>query len=95
MIYNDVILTLKNADDAESVAADLVLLASASLTEPGCHRFEVHHSQTDRNVFFLIEQWQSQQMLDLHREADAFQGIYIPRVIPLVDRQPHPSDLMT
>lgn len=95
MIYNNVILTLKDVNDAQVVAADLILLATASLIEPGCHRFEVHHSQSDRKVFFLIEQWQSQQMLDLHREADAFQSIYIARVIPLVDRRPHPSDLIT
>ena len=94
MIYNNVILTLKNETDAESVAADLTLLATASLLEPGCHRFEVHHSQVSPNMFFLIEQWESQQLLDLHREADAVQSIYIPRVIPLVNREPHPCDLI-
>lgn len=94
MIYNNVISTLKKESEAESVKADLTLLATASLLEPGCHRFEVHHSQSDLKVFFLIEQWETQKLLDLHREADAFQDIYIPRVIPLVDRQPHPSDLI-
>jgi quinol monooxygenase YgiN len=94
MIYNNVILTLKDDIDAETVASDLQQLATASLTEPDCHRFEVYHSQSDSKVFFLIEQWGSQHALDIHREAEAFQKIYVPRVIPLVERQPHPSDLI-
>ncbi|MDP6534983.1 MAG: antibiotic biosynthesis monooxygenase [Gammaproteobacteria bacterium] len=57
-------------------------------------RFEVYHSQADQQQFLLVEQWETQEDLDRHREAKAFTELYIPRVIPLVSRVPHPSDLI-
>ena len=89
LIYNNVILNVTEPADVNTVASHLKKLAAASLKEPGCERFEVYHSETEPVVFMLIEQWLSQQMLDQHREATAFQSIYIPNVIPLVSRTPH------
>ena len=94
-IYNNVVLTVNLQSDIETGAAKLTDLAIASLQEPGCERFEVYHSETASNVFMLIEQWQSQQALDRHREAKAFQSVYLPDVIPLVTRSPHLCRLLT
>jgi len=88
-IYNNVVLTVKSTSDIPTVAEKLTALATASLQEPGCERFEVYHSDTEPTLFMLIERWSSQQALDAHREASAFQEIYIPSVIPLVSRSPH------
>lgn len=92
MIYNNVILAVKNLEDVDEVRKLLAEQARLSSQEPGCHRFEVYHSQTDRQQFFLIEQWETLEHLALHKEAKAFTQLYLPKVIPLVDRKPHISD---
>jgi len=68
--------------------------ARLSSQEPGCVRFEVYHSQSDKLQFLLVEQWETQDDLDTHKLAKAFTELYIPKVIPLVTRVPHPSDLL-
>ena len=94
MIYNNVVLTVNNESDIEEVRSLLAEQAQRSSEEPGCVRFEVYHSQADEQQFLLIEQWETQEDLDRHKEAKAFTELYIPKVIPLVSRVPHPSDLV-
>ena len=94
MIYLNVYLTVKKPEDVEKVRGLLTEQGRLSLQEPGCRRFEVYHSQNDHRVFILSEHWASQADLDRHREALAYTTIYKPQVIPLVDRVPHPSNLV-
>ena len=94
MVYNNVILSVKSTDDIELVRELLAEQARLSSEEPGCIRFEVYHSQTQRQQFILVEQWSSEEDLARHKEARAFTEIYLPKVIPLVDRSPHLSDLV-
>lgn len=92
MIYNNVVLNVTNAQDVETVKTLLEECGALSKAEPGCERFEIYQSQVDRQQFFLIERWGNQNQLDNHREAHAFKNIYVPKVLPLVSRLPHPSD---
>lgn len=94
MIYNNVILTLNDENDAGKVRILLTELATASQAEPGCERFEVYHSQADRRIFILVERWETQAHLDTHRQAKPFTELYVSQVLPLLDRVPHPSDLV-
>lgn len=94
MIYNNVMLTVNKEGDVAKVKTLLAEQARLSIEEPGCVRFEVYHSQADARQFLLVEQWQTQEDLDQHKQAKAFTELYIPRVIPLVSRVPHPSDLI-
>lgn len=94
MIYNNVLLTVISEENVEQVSELLAEQARLSSEEPGCERFEVYHSQADRLQFLLVEQWQTQQDLDRHKLAKAFTELYIPKVIPLVSRVPHASDLV-
>ena len=94
MIYNNVILTVLKESDVEKIKTLLADQARLSSEEAGCVRFEVYHSQADVQLFLLIEQWETQADLDRHKEAKAFTELYIPKVIPLVSRVPHPSDLL-
>ena len=94
MIYNNVLLTVKNTDDVDTVRELLAEQARLSREEPGCERFEVYHSQADRQQFILVEQWQTEVDLAQHKEAKAFTELYIPKVIPLVERVPHLSDIV-
>lgn len=94
MIYANILLTVRNPDDIPKVAELLKEQGRLSRAEPGCERFEVYHSQSDPNVFVLIERWASQEALDVHRTAEGYTQIYQPQVLPLVDRVPHVSDLI-
>ena len=92
MIYLNVLLTAKAEVDPERVKDLLAETARRARHEPGCTRFEVYHSQTDRRAFLLVERWDSQAHLDAHRAGAAFRDFYTPNVLPLVERAPHPSD---
>ncbi|GJM14392.1 MAG: hypothetical protein DHS20C12_27950 [Pseudohongiella sp.] len=94
MIYNNVILTVKNRQNIDTVRELLAEQARRSSEEPGCERFEVYQSQADAALFMLVEQWTTQEDLDRHKQAAAFTQLYLPKVIPLVDRVPHPSELV-
>lgn len=94
MITLIVCLTVKDAANVPLVRGLLAEQGRLSRQEPGCVRFEVYHSNNDERVFTLCEHWNSQHDLDVHRTAVAYTTIYQPKVLPLVDRQPHPSTLV-
>ena len=91
MIHNNVILRVKRIEDIEEIKTLLAAQADVSLTEEGCKRFEVYQSETDAQTFILIEWWATQEDLDRHKAAKQFVEVYLPKVIPLVERFPHPS----
>lgn len=92
MIYNNVLLTVRDESNVAEVRELMVEQGRLSREEPGCLRFDVFHSRTDPRVFILIEQWESESHLEAHREARACTEIYKPKVLPLVDRVPHHCD---
>ena len=95
MIYLNVLLNVKSPDDIAKVRGLLLRQAEASRSEAGCQRFEVYQSHNDPSLFMLIERWDTQQHVDRHRQGHAFREIYEPLVLPLVNRAPHPSDLVS
>lgn len=94
MIYANIWLTVKDPADVDEIRELLKEQRRQSLQEPGCERFEVYHSKNDPKVFLLVERWASAEHLDAHRKATAYTTIYQPKVLPKVDRVPHPSDLV-
>ncbi|HEV3415268.1 MAG TPA: putative quinol monooxygenase [Pirellulales bacterium] len=95
MLFLNVWLTVKNKDDVDQVRRLLTEAAESSRQEPGCLRFEVYQSQNDAAKFLLHERWESQEALARHRTAQAYTTIYQPKVMPLIDREGHPSDLVS
>ncbi len=89
MIDITVILTAKSISSMTELRKLLRQHAELSLQEPGCLRFEVYESTSVEGTFVLIERWESQAALDVHRTAVGFVTIYAPLVLPLVDRVPH------
>ncbi len=89
MISIHVTLTVRHQSDIETVGRLLNEHGRLSRNEPGCLRFEIYHSNLDPHAFFLLEAWGSRAALDAHREAEAFETIYVPQVLPLVDRAVH------
>jgi quinol monooxygenase YgiN len=94
MIYINVVLTVRDSQDAAAIEGLLAEQGRLSRQEPGCLRFEVYHSQTDARVFLLNEHWADQSAIDAHRKAAAYTTIYVPQVLPRVERVPHPSTLI-
>ena len=80
MIYNNVVLTVNNESDVKEIKSLLAEQARRSSDEPGCVRFEVYHSQADKQHFILVEQWETQEDLNRHKQAKAFTELYIPKV---------------
>ena len=89
-----VMLTVRDAADVPQVRTLLGEALRASRTEPGCLRFDVYQSETEPRRFTLVEHWASDAALDAHRQATAYTTIYKPRIMPLVDRDGHPSTLL-
>lgn len=90
MVSIHVSLTVRNQTDIDRVRGLLAEHARLSRAEPDCLRFELFQSNLDPHSFFIVEAWESQEALDVHRQAEAFQTIYAPQVLPLVDRAAHP-----
>lgn len=87
MIMLHVTLTARNRSDVETIRDDLTEHARLSRAEPGCQRFELLQSREAPESFFILEQWESAEALETHRGATAFTTIYLPRVVPLVERR--------
>lgn len=94
MICLNVLLKVKDPAHVDQIRTLLTEQGRLSRQEPGCLRFEVYHSNTDPTRFVLNERWESQAALDVHRTAQAYTQIYQPKVLPLVDREGHPSQLL-
>ena len=94
MVYNNVVVTVKDERDIDEVKSLLLEQTRLSRLEPGCERFELYHSQNDAKVFILVERWSSAEALDQHRLAKAYVEIYKPKVLPKVDRTPYPCALL-
>jgi len=94
MIYLNILLSVKDPNDIETVRELLTQQCRLSRQEPGCVRFEVYQSKNDPARFMLNEHWESQAAIDAHRTALAYTTVYQPKVLPLVNREPHPSTLV-
>ena len=87
-------LRVNNESDVDEIRGLLAEQARLSLLEPGCLRFEIVHSQADRCVFFLFEQWKSAESHQVHKTAQAFTEIYQPKVLPRAERIAHEVDVV-
>lgn len=92
MFCINVWLTVNDPANVEKVKGLLTELAPMCRTEPGCVSYNAYHSQSDRTKFLLVEQWSDKAAWEVHRTAEGFVRIYQPQVLPLVTRDPHPSD---
>ncbi len=94
MICLTILLTANDAADVPKLRDLLTQAMRKSRVEPGCLRFDVYHSTAEPKRFTLVEHWASQEAIDAHRLAEAYTAIYKPQVMPLVDREGHPSTLL-
>ncbi len=95
MVYLNVVLTVKAAADISFVRSTMTELGRHARKDAGCVRFEVYHSQSHTNTFFLVEQWEDEASLDAHRKAKPFTETYMKTVVPKLERVPHMCDLLS
>jgi quinol monooxygenase YgiN len=95
MVYLNVVLTVKAAADIAFVRSTMTELGRLARKDAGCLRFEVYHSQSHINTFFLVEQWEDEASLDAHRKTKAFTETYMKTVVPKLERVPHMCDLLS
>ena len=94
MLCLTVMILVRDPADVPRVRDLLSQQRRGSLTEPGCLKFDVYHSTVEPRRFVLVEHWASGEALEAHRLAEAYTTIYKPHVLPLVDREGHPSELL-
>lgn len=94
MFHLNVWLTVKDVEQVETIRERLAQAAGMSRQEPGCVRFEVYHSQSDERRFLLAERWESKAAWETHRQGKAVTEIYVPQVLPHVEREPHVCTLL-
>ena len=94
MICLAILLTAKDNADIPRLRDLLAQAMRMSRGEPGCLRFDVYHSTAEPRRFTLVEHWADQAAIDAHRLAEAYTTIYKPQVLPLVDREGHPSTFL-
>lgn len=94
MFHLNVWLTVRAPENIQMIRGLLAEQVKLSRAEPGCLRFEVFHSEADSRKFLLVERWAEKADWERHRTAKAVQEIYIPKVLPLVEREPHISSLV-
>ena len=84
-----VLLTAKDLGNLPELRELLATQVNLSRKEPGCVRFEALQSESNPGTFIIVERWQSQAALDEHRKARAITTVYVPKILPLVDRALH------
>lgn len=48
-------------------------LVEPSRAEPGCGQYDLHRDLADQQVFYVIEQWASDEILEAHNASAHFQ----------------------
>ena len=89
MFIANIVLTVNNEADIEEVKELLREAGNLTREEPGVIRFEVFHAENEQKVFMLEERWDDKAAWEAHKERKAVQEIYIPKVIPKVERVPY------
>lgn len=94
MYHLNVWLSVKDPSNISTIREQLAKACQLSRQEAGCERFEVYQSQADEGKFLLVEWWQTKEAWEAHRQNRAVTEIYVPLVLPYVDREPHPATLV-
>jgi (4S)-4-hydroxy-5-phosphonooxypentane-2,3-dione isomerase len=75
-------------DHVEAFKARLLLHARTTLeAAPGCRRFDVHEEKGDPTLFLLIEVYDDQAALDLHRDSVHFKAFRAETAAWVVERR--------
>ncbi|MCQ8772884.1 putative quinol monooxygenase [Streptomyces telluris] len=86
-----VIIRVTEAPDIAIVADALSRMRALCLAEDGCVSWEAYQSHEEPSRFVLVEHWASRAHWEAHDAGDAIQKIYIPEIMPRIEREVYPS----
>ncbi|MEU5418884.1 putative quinol monooxygenase [Streptomyces sp. NPDC001407] len=86
-----VIIRVPKAEDAVHVADALARMRPLCLAEDGCVSWEAYRSHEDAARFVLVERWATREHWETHGSGAAIQDIYLPEIMPRIEREVHPS----
>ncbi|MET8580318.1 putative quinol monooxygenase [Streptomyces collinus] len=86
-----VIVRVPESGEIPAVADALARMRPLCLAEDGCVNWEAYQSQGDPGRFVLVERWASRAHWEAHDSGDAIQKIYVPELLPRIEREVHPS----
>ncbi|MCP9206826.1 putative quinol monooxygenase [Streptomyces sp. NEAU-Y11] len=86
-----VIIRVSEGASIDPVADALSRMRPLCLAEDGCVSWEAYQSHQDPHRFVLVEHWASRADWEAHDAGDAIQKIYIPEIMPHIEREVHPS----
>ncbi|WP_234338358.1 antibiotic biosynthesis monooxygenase [Streptomyces sp. NRRL F-5727] len=86
-----VIVRVPDPADAGPVADALRRMRPLCLAEDGCVSWEAYRSDADPLRFVLVERWASRAHWEAHGEGAAIRQVYLPEILPRVEREVHPS----
>jgi len=87
-------VTVPKPEDVGPVAEAFAAMRPLCLAEDGCVHWDAYQSTEDAHRFTLVERWASRAHWEAHGEREAIQEIYLPRVLPRVEREVHPSRVL-
>lgn len=94
MFCINVFLAVEDPAHVDLVRSLLTECGRLSRNEPGCLAFDVCDVRDTPEAFILCERWESEQAWQEHKEREAVQTIYLPKVLPLVKRTPYVCDIL-
>ncbi|KOV66180.1 putative quinol monooxygenase [Streptomyces sp. MMG1121] len=86
-----VIVRVPDPENVPVVGDALARMRVLCLGEDGCVSWEAYHSQEDPGRFVLVERWASREHWEAHDAGEAIQDIYVPVIMPRIEREVHPS----
>ncbi|MFF4484903.1 putative quinol monooxygenase [Streptomyces sp. NPDC001544] len=86
-----VLIRVSDSADIPTVADALARMRPLCRAEDGCVAWEAYRSQAEPGCFVLVERWASRDHWEAHGDGDAIRRIYVPEILPRVEREVHPS----
>ncbi|CAL9494787.1 putative quinol monooxygenase [Streptomyces sp. enrichment culture] len=90
-----VIVRVRDPQDVAAVGDALARMRPLCRAEDGCVSWEAYRSEEEPGRFVLVERWASRAHWEAHGEESAIQDIYLPEILPRVEREVHPSTPVT
>jgi quinol monooxygenase YgiN len=87
-------IRVRVAAEIAHVQDALARMRVVCLSEPGCLVWEAYQSHETPERFFLVEHWASKLLWEAHGEMSAIQDIYLPEILPRINREIHPCRSM-
>jgi len=74
----------ENVNEAVKFAEELV---AETVKEPGCIAYSLFADNTDKSHIVIIEEWKSQEALDIHSASAHFLRL-VPAIAALCEKEP-------